>query len=226
MKPSADGSSPASEIHAESAFLDAMRAAGLDYAGPIIADGALHRIKVNGDRNPNSFYTRSDHYSYATKGIPIAFFFTGTHPDYHQASDSVEKILFPKLQRITQMVYEAGFNVANREQPLVRDNLGSPTGLPISARLLCEAASLCVLLGSAMKQEGRFQLQTRTDGVVDAIDEAEEEFGQDRLEAVLFGNREKPAQAVVDAILAAVRDHTCDAPLLDDITLWVLKRNV
>ena len=57
MKPSADGSSPASEIHAESAFLDAMRAAGLDYAGPIIADGALHRIKVNGDRNPNSFYT-------------------------------------------------------------------------------------------------------------------------------------------------------------------------
>ena len=37
------------------------------------------------------------------------------------------------------------------------------------ARLLCEAASLCVLLGSAMKSEGRFQLQTRTDGVVDMI---------------------------------------------------------
>ncbi|MFO1133911.1 MAG: Hsp33 family molecular chaperone [Rhodoblastus sp.] len=37
------------------------------------------------------------------------------------------------------------------------------------ARLLCEAAALCVLLGSAMKQEGRFQLQTRTDGVVDLI---------------------------------------------------------
>ena len=37
------------------------------------------------------------------------------------------------------------------------------------ARLLCEAAALCVLLGSAMKQEGRFQLQTRTDGVVDMI---------------------------------------------------------
>lgn len=84
--------------------------------------------EYNDPRDPNSFYTRSDHYSYATKGIPIAFFFTGTHPDYHQASDSVEKILFPKLQRITQMVYEAGFNVANREQPLVRDNLGARTG--------------------------------------------------------------------------------------------------
>jgi sigma-B regulation protein RsbU (phosphoserine phosphatase) len=65
-----------------------------------------------------------------------------------------------------------------------------------------------------------------TDGVVDAIDEIEEEFGQDRLEGVLFGNREKSAQEVVDSILAAVRDHTSDAPLLDDITLWVLKRNI
>ncbi|MCB1539306.1 MAG: Hsp33 family molecular chaperone [Rhodoblastus sp.] len=37
------------------------------------------------------------------------------------------------------------------------------------ARLLCEAAALCVLLGSAMKSEGRFQLQTRTDGVVDMV---------------------------------------------------------
>ncbi len=84
--------------------------------------------EYNDPRDPNSFYTRSDHYSYATKGIPIAFFFTGTHPDYHQASDSVEKILFPKLQRIAQMVYEAGFNVANRVEPLVRDNLGARTG--------------------------------------------------------------------------------------------------
>jgi len=84
--------------------------------------------EYNDPRDPNSFYTRSDHYSYAAKGIPIAFFFTGTHPDYHQPSDSVEKIIFPKMQRITQMVYEAGFNVANREQPLVRDNLGARTG--------------------------------------------------------------------------------------------------
>ena len=84
--------------------------------------------EYNDPRDPNSFYTRSDHYSYASKGIPIAFFFTGTHPDYHRPSDSVEKILFPKMQRIAQMVYEAGFAVANREQPLVRDNLGPRSG--------------------------------------------------------------------------------------------------
>lgn len=58
MKLSTDSSSSASVFHApETAFLDAMQAAGLDYAGPIIADGVLHRFKVNGDRNPNSFYT-------------------------------------------------------------------------------------------------------------------------------------------------------------------------
>lgn len=40
----------------EAAFLDAMRAAGLDYRGSIVPDGHLHRVKVNGDRNPNAWY--------------------------------------------------------------------------------------------------------------------------------------------------------------------------
>ena len=37
-------------------FQNAMRAAGLDYRGPIIADGKLHRIKINGEANPNGWY--------------------------------------------------------------------------------------------------------------------------------------------------------------------------
>ncbi len=57
MKSSFDDSSSAPVFHShETAFRSAMQSAGLDYAGDIIADGALHRIKVNGDRNPNSFY--------------------------------------------------------------------------------------------------------------------------------------------------------------------------
>ena len=43
-------------MNIESAFLDAMRAAGLDYPGNIIPDGDFYRIKVNGDRNPNTWY--------------------------------------------------------------------------------------------------------------------------------------------------------------------------
>jgi hypothetical protein len=91
--------------------------------------------EYNDPRDPNSFYTRSDHYSYASKGIPIAFFFTGTHPDYHGAGDTVDKILFPKMQRIAQMVYEAGFTVANSEKTLVRDNLGPRTGKGFTGKL-------------------------------------------------------------------------------------------
>lgn len=63
-----------------------------------------------------------------------------------------------------------------------------------------------------------------TDGVVDALNEAGEEFGQDRLEALLFGRRHLAAQEVVDALLAAIHAHTGQAPLFDDVTLVVLRR--
>ncbi len=82
----------------------------------------------NDPADTESFYTRSDHYSYASKGVPVAFFFTGTHPDYHANTDTVDKILFPKLVRITQLIYEAGFSVANSAAPLRRDNLGPRAG--------------------------------------------------------------------------------------------------
>ena len=84
--------------------------------------------ELNDPLDPESVYTRSDHYSYAGKGVPIAFFTTGLHPDYHKVSDSVDKILFPKMVRIAQLVYETGFSIANSERTLVRDNKGSRTG--------------------------------------------------------------------------------------------------
>ena len=76
----------------------------------------------------NNIYTRSDHYSYAVKGIPIAFFFTGLHVDYHRPSDQVEKIDFPKLTRVAQLVYETGFAIANTDRVLERDNRGPRSG--------------------------------------------------------------------------------------------------
>jgi Zn-dependent M28 family amino/carboxypeptidase len=84
--------------------------------------------EYNDPADPNSFYTRSDHYSYAAKGIPIAFFFTGTHVDYHGAGDHPDKILYPKLTQIAQMVYQSGFNVANSDRTLTRDNKGPRAG--------------------------------------------------------------------------------------------------
>lgn len=57
MKSVADSGVNAPACHPETAFLSAMNAAGLEFQGAIIADGTLHRVKVNGDRNPNSWYS-------------------------------------------------------------------------------------------------------------------------------------------------------------------------
>lgn len=92
--------------------------------------------ELNDLNDPENVYTRSDHYSYAAKGIPIAFFTTGLHPDYHRVTDSVEKIRFPKMARIAQLVYEVGFSIANASQALERDNKGPRTGFGSKAEIL------------------------------------------------------------------------------------------
>jgi hypothetical protein len=91
--------------------------------------------ELNDPDDPESIYTRSDHYSYASKGIPIAFFTTGLHRDYHQVSDSVDKIIFPKLARIAQLVYETGFSVANTDRTLERDNRGPRSGKGFAGKI-------------------------------------------------------------------------------------------
>jgi hypothetical protein len=92
--------------------------------------------ELNDPLDPESVYTRSDHYSYARKGVPISFFTTGLHPDYHKVSDSVDKIVFPKMARIAQLVYQTGFAIANSDRALVRDNKGSRTGFGSKAEVL------------------------------------------------------------------------------------------
>ena len=92
--------------------------------------------ELNDPADPESVYTRSDHYSYAAKGIPIAFFTTGLHPDYHKVSDTVDKILFPKLARIAELVYRTGFSIANTDHVLRRDNKGARTGFGTHAEVL------------------------------------------------------------------------------------------
>jgi len=73
-------------------------------------------------------YYRSDHYSYAAKGIPIIFFTTGLHPDYHANTDEVSKIEFDKMTRITQLIYETGLRVANLDHAPARDHQGPRAG--------------------------------------------------------------------------------------------------
>lgn len=69
------------------------------------------------DRWPQeNFYFRSDHYNFARNGVPILFFFNGVHDDYHQVSDSPDKINAEKESRILQLLFFLGQDVANAAQ--------------------------------------------------------------------------------------------------------------
>jgi hypothetical protein len=63
---------------------------------------------------PARIYERSDHYHYAKHGIPIAFFFTGIHDDYHGLDDEIDRIDFAKMRRIAQMIYGTARAIADR----------------------------------------------------------------------------------------------------------------
>lgn len=73
----------------------------------------LHMTPV-GDRWPQEgLYFRSDHFNFARKGVPVLFFTSGLHPDYHQVSDSPDKIDAEKEARFVQLLYYLGVEVAN-----------------------------------------------------------------------------------------------------------------
>ncbi len=60
-----------------------------------------------------NFYFRSDHFNFARKGVPILFFFNGTHPDYHRPGDSPDKIDAEKESRVARLIFYLGLDVAN-----------------------------------------------------------------------------------------------------------------
>jgi Zn-dependent M28 family amino/carboxypeptidase len=91
--------------------------------------------EMNDPADPESIYTRSDHYSYASKGIPIIFYTTGLHRDYHYVTDEVGKIEFPKLAHIAQLVYTTGLKVANLDHFPARDNKGPRKGKGASGKI-------------------------------------------------------------------------------------------
>jgi Zn-dependent M28 family amino/carboxypeptidase len=75
----------------------------------------------NSDEDPNRYYYRSDHYNFAKNNIPIIFYFNGTHEDYHQPSDTPDKINYEMLAKRTQLVFYTAWEVANREKRVVVD---------------------------------------------------------------------------------------------------------
>lgn len=62
----------------------------------------------------NRFYYRSDHYNFAKNGIPIIFYFNGTHADYHRPTDTVDKIAFDVMAKRARLVFHTTWLLANR----------------------------------------------------------------------------------------------------------------
>jgi len=88
-----------------------------------------YNYKYDDPKDPERFFYRSDHIHYARKGIPIIFYFTGVHADYHQPSDEVSKIDFAKFEKITKSIYATFWEIADlKSRPKV------DKGLPAEAR--------------------------------------------------------------------------------------------
>lgn len=71
--------------------------------------------------HPENIYCRSDHAMYARFGIPVTFFTTGLHADYHQVTDEAEYIDYPHMAAVTQLVHDVALAVANADHRMVVD---------------------------------------------------------------------------------------------------------
>jgi hypothetical protein len=76
----------------------------------------------NNPSDPNRFYYRSDHYNFAKNKVPVIFYFTGVHEDYHRPGDDVEKILFDKQSKIVQLVFHTAWELSNRDERIKVDS--------------------------------------------------------------------------------------------------------
>ncbi len=88
-------------------------------------DAAIHAANAKSSRlkldytyesplHPDRFFFRSDQLPYIRYGIPGVWFFSGTTPDYHQATDTVDRCDFAKMEKVTKLVYLTAMDIGNR----------------------------------------------------------------------------------------------------------------
>lgn len=68
--------------------------------------------------DPNRYYYRSDHYNFAKNNVPVIFYFNGVHADYHKSTDTVDKINYEKMEKITRLVFHTAWQLANQEKTI------------------------------------------------------------------------------------------------------------
>jgi hypothetical protein len=76
-------------------------------------------IDANG--HPQNIYCRSDHYMYARYGIPVVFFTTGGHADYHQVTDEPQYLDYGRMTQVATLVHDSALRIANLDHRVVVD---------------------------------------------------------------------------------------------------------
>jgi Peptidase family M28/PA domain len=80
--------------------------------------------KYDDPKDTNRFFFRSDHFHYAQNGIPIAFWFTGTHQDYHGPDDNPDKIDYAKMEKIARTIFLTMWELTDlKERPKIDKQL-------------------------------------------------------------------------------------------------------
>ena len=83
--------------------------------------GLVLDYKYNDPNDQERIYYRSDHFNFAKKGVPIIFYFNGTHNDYHRPTDTPDKIDYLQMSKRAQLVFYTAWEMANRNDMLKRD---------------------------------------------------------------------------------------------------------
>ena len=78
-----------------------------------------YSIDANG--HPQNIYCRSDHYEYARYGIPVVFFTTGGHADYHQVTDEPQYLDYGRMTQVATLVHDSALRIANLDHRVVVD---------------------------------------------------------------------------------------------------------
>jgi hypothetical protein len=95
---------------------DIVESVNRTYSSPLKFD---YQFDASG--HPEQYYCRSDHYEYARYGIPITFFSTGGHVDYHQVTDEPQYINYPHLVKVASLVADVAERIANLDHRVVVD---------------------------------------------------------------------------------------------------------
>jgi hypothetical protein len=95
-------------------------------------DAAFHKMNnkytklridytYNTKTHPERWYYRSDHLPYAQLGIPAVWVFCGATEDYHQTTDTFDRVDLNKMEKVTRLVYLTGYEIGNKKELLKLD---------------------------------------------------------------------------------------------------------